>query len=155
MQLNALFECTDEQFVLNCYHLILGREPDEEGYLHHINMLQRGRSRLRVVRGMARSSEARRLGVRVTGLRRAIIWQWLIDHSYAGRWLSRTGWARRSDETLKRIWSLEARCSELVQIAANEAALREQRLRHSQVEANEAASWLSPRGIEIFNELRG
>lgn len=155
MHLSELFNCSNEQFVLNCYHLMLGREPDEEGYLHHINMLQAGRSRLRIVRGIARSSEARRRGVRLQGLRGALLWDWLARKSGVGPWLRRIAWARGVDETLKRVWVLEERCGQLLELAAEDAAIAKQRGRRPQVEMDEAARWLSPRGLEIFEELRG
>ena len=155
MYLSELLTCNNEQFVLNCYHLILGREPDEEGFLHHITVLQAGRSRLRIVRGIARSSEARRRGVRVQGLRGALLWDWLARKSRLGPWLRRIAWIRDADETLKRVWILEERCGQLLELAAEDAAAGKQRARRSQVEMNEAAGWLSPRGLEIFEELRG
>ncbi|AYJ87116.1 DUF4214 domain-containing protein [Sphingomonas paeninsulae] len=154
MHLNDLYECGNERFVLNCYHLILGREPDEEGFLHHLSMLQQGRSRLRIVRGMMRSSEARRRGARFAGLRGALVWDWVIRRSYIGPWLNRIAWARTSNETLTRIWSLEEGCRKLVQMAADDAAAREQQGQHSKVKSSEASAGLSPRGLEIFNELR-
>lgn len=154
MRLADLYECGSEQFVLNCYHLILGREPDEEGFLHHLNMLRAGRSRLRIVRGITRSSEARRRGARVAGLRGALLWDWAMRRSYIGPWLGRLAWARGSDETLIRIWGLEDRCRKLVQMAADDAAASQQRRRQSQVESTDASPALSPRGLEIFEELR-
>lgn len=154
MQLNDLYECGSEQFVRNCYHLILGREPDEEGFTHHVNMLRAGRSRLRIVRGMMRSSEGRRRGVRIAGLRGALIWDWLMRKSHIGPWLDRLAWARTSDETLIRIWSLEERCRKLVEMAADDAIASAGQGRHSQVKGSDASSWLSPRGQEIFDELR-
>lgn len=134
MHLSELFNCSNEQFVLNCYYFILGRKPDEVGYLHHVAVLQAGRSRLSVARGFARSSEARRRGVRLQGLRRALLWDWLARKSGLGPWLRHIAWTRDADETLKRLWVLEQRCSRLLELAAEDAAISKQRAPRSQVE---------------------
>lgn len=61
-------------FVLTCYRLLLGRDPDPHGLAHYAGLLEDGEDKAFVIGAMAYSGEGRRRGVRVQGL----LWRFLI-----------------------------------------------------------------------------
>lgn len=63
----------DERFIRACYRRLLAREADPAGLAHYLRMLRGGASKMRILRGMLRSSEARENGAPLPGLDRAII----------------------------------------------------------------------------------
>jgi predicted SAM-dependent methyltransferase len=66
--LSELSPYSGEQLIEQCYRKILLRDPDPVGIQHYRKWLESGKSRFSVIRGIANSSEARKLGVRVRGL---------------------------------------------------------------------------------------
>jgi FkbH-like protein len=56
----ALAALSDSEFVEALYQYHLGRAADVQGKAHYLDLLQQGRSRLRVLRDVLRSPEARR-----------------------------------------------------------------------------------------------
>ncbi|WP_338639006.1 DUF4214 domain-containing protein [Burkholderia pyrrocinia] len=77
--LSELLPYNGEQLIEQCYQRILLREPDPEGRQHYRRMLGSGRSKFAVVRSIARSPEARKLGVRVHGMRGAAIGERIME----------------------------------------------------------------------------
>ncbi|MGT0247060.1 DUF4214 domain-containing protein [Burkholderia pyrrocinia] len=77
--LSELLPYNGEQLIEQCYQRILLREPDPEGRQHYRRMLGSGRSKFAVVRSIARSAEARKLGVRVHGMRGAAIGERIME----------------------------------------------------------------------------
>ena len=58
----------DEQFLKEAYRLILGREPDMAGFLHHRESMRSGVPRELIIHRLVKSDEGRRLGRKVAGL---------------------------------------------------------------------------------------
>ncbi|KWO41040.1 hypothetical protein WT97_19765 [Burkholderia sp. MSMB1459WGS] len=77
--LSELLPYNGEQLIEQCYRKILLREPDPEGRQHYRKMLGSGRSKFAVVRSIAKSAEARKLGVRVHGMTVAAVGDRIIE----------------------------------------------------------------------------
>ncbi|AQQ27424.1 DUF4214 domain-containing protein [Burkholderia cenocepacia] len=77
--LSELLPYNGEQLIEQCYQRILLREPDPEGRQHYRRMLGSGRSKFAVVRSIARSAEARKLGTRVHGMKFAAIGERVME----------------------------------------------------------------------------
>lgn len=155
MHLNDLLHCNDEQFVVNCYHFILGREPDGDGFADHITALRSGRSRLKVVRGFVRSREGRTRGEKVVGLRAALFWRYIPKVRWIEAIWRACSWAGDSDFLLRRVRVLEEVAGTLLYLASQEEAEDELNRRRGPRVSGDAARSLSPRALEIFEELRG
>jgi glycogen synthase len=63
-----LLRAPDEEFLSGLYHLLLNRDPDDEGLANHLRRLRAGIPRAVVVRDVALSDEARRAGLPVAWL---------------------------------------------------------------------------------------
>ncbi|WP_093226500.1 DUF4214 domain-containing protein [Sphingomonas sp. NFR15] len=68
----ALFELTDEAFVDAVYVRMLGRNADSQGMRHYIGQLRKHGDRMKVLRGIGNSDEARRHDPRGWALRREL-----------------------------------------------------------------------------------
>lgn len=73
VSLQELSPYSGEQLIEQCYSKILLRQPDPDGRLHYQKMLSSGKHKLSVVRSIAMSQEAKKLGVRVPGLWRVTL----------------------------------------------------------------------------------
>lgn len=155
MHFNDLQQCSDEQFVLNCYHLILGREPDGDGFAYHLTALRSGRPRVRVARGFLRSREGRIRGEKIEGLRAATFWRRVSKVSLIAVMRRRLFSVGESSSYLRRIRTLEDASRLLLYLVAEEQAKGAIGRNRSSVSKDEAAKSLSPRALEIFEELRG
>ena len=155
MHLNDLLHCDDEQFLANCYHFILGREPDGDGFADHITALRNGRSRIKVVRGFVRSREGRIRGEKVVGLRAALFWRYILKIRWIEAIWRSCFWAGDSGFFLRRVRALEQVAGMLVYLASQEEADEEISQRRGPRVSGDAAKYLSPRALEIFEELRG
>ncbi len=63
----------DEPFLYKAYVSLLNRLPDEDGLANYRAQLGRGRHRLQILQGLRNSFEGRRLPLRVSGYRGAVI----------------------------------------------------------------------------------
>jgi hypothetical protein len=71
---NDLLKYHDRDFVHHAYQVILKREPDEQGYLHNIEMLRNGHlNRIDVLASLCFSDEGQKHGVRIEGLRTPLL----------------------------------------------------------------------------------
>jgi SAM-dependent methyltransferase len=71
---NDLLKYHDRDFVHHAYQAILKREPDEQGYLHNIEMLRNGHlNRIDVLASLCFSDEGQKHGVRIEGLRTPLL----------------------------------------------------------------------------------
>ena len=72
---NDLLKYHDRDFVQHAYQVILRREPDQRGYFDNLEMLRNGQfSKIDVMASLRFSSEGRKRGVKLEGLRTP----WLI-----------------------------------------------------------------------------
>ncbi|MCJ8269337.1 MAG: DUF4214 domain-containing protein [Psychrosphaera sp.] len=66
---NELLRFYDEPFVINVYHAMLKRAPDEGGMFHYLKELRSGRlSRIEIIAGMFLSAEGKLAKVKIKGL---------------------------------------------------------------------------------------
>lgn len=61
--LDGLLAKDGVEFMQACYRLMLGREADEAGLRHHLDLLLRGTAKLTVITGLAESAECRAKGL--------------------------------------------------------------------------------------------
>jgi hypothetical protein len=59
------------EFVVTCYHVLLGRAPDPEGLRHYVGLLMAGAPRLQIIDSLCRSREGRSRRAIVAGLQGA------------------------------------------------------------------------------------
>lgn len=68
-QLKELILEEDDLFIKEVYRQCLGRECDEDGFHHHLDLLRRGTSKLDIIRKVLMSSEARELYYKKTSIK--------------------------------------------------------------------------------------
>lgn len=61
------------QFVSEAYRALLGRPPDEQGYIYYLGRLRRGIHKLRILDQISKSHEAKKFGAKIIGMNSAII----------------------------------------------------------------------------------
>lgn len=154
MRISDFFHCDDEQFLENCYQFILGRDPDENGFAHHLNRLQNGLPRPYLIFGMTRSREGRRRNVKIAGLWTALFWAYVNRLPLLRDVAAHIAWAQTSDGVLSRVRAMEYTLGQMLDQAEKDYALVPSRyinLKHDEVNLQN----LSPRAKEIFHELVG
>tara|TARA_R110000868_G_scaffold18003_2_gene78268 strand:+ start:15201 stop:18197 length:2997 start_codon:yes stop_codon:yes gene_type:complete len=67
-KLEELLVKEGSDFVDACYRAILGRDPDEAGFRHHLDLLSRGRSKISIITGLLDSEECAAKGLRDVAL---------------------------------------------------------------------------------------
>ena len=70
LEMAPLMGLDDREFVEQAYAGVLKRQPDEQGFRHHVAALAAGHSRISVLGELRYSAEGRAAGVMVPGLRR-------------------------------------------------------------------------------------
>lgn len=74
----------NETFITNSYKALLKRSPDEEGLKHYSRKLKNTNSKLRILRELVSSDEAKLSSVRVQGLYKVKVWERII---YSAPWM--------------------------------------------------------------------
>ncbi len=154
MHINDLLYCSDEQFLMNCYQILLGRAPDEEGFAHHLSKLRLGRPRSYVIRGIMRSREGRMRNMKVVGLSTALFWSYVRQLPGLKQIAAHLEWAGSSSGLLARTRAVEDLLTRLLERAENDQGEVQKVYRpvsHDQV----SLDTLPPRAKEIFHELVG
>jgi SAM-dependent methyltransferase len=73
-RVDDLLQYHDHKFVYHAYQVILKREPDEQGYLHNIEMLRNGHlNRIDVLASLCFSDEGQKHEVKIEGLRTPLL----------------------------------------------------------------------------------
>ena len=144
----------DEQFVWNCYTEILGREPDSNGFVHHVNALRKGRPRAIIVRSLMRSTEGRRYGAKIGGAKAAVLWARLLRLPGLGTVLARIERVNDAGQLKRTMRRLETETGKLVTLAQDQAEMFSRSAnRRSVLTMRDAEAGLSPRALKIFEEL--
>lgn len=83
--LNVLLAGQDEEFAVQAYGVLLGREPDYEGMNSYVTRLRNGSiSKIDILASIRYSKEGKERGIRVKGLRRRFLWNKLLRVPIAG-----------------------------------------------------------------------
>jgi glycosyltransferase involved in cell wall biosynthesis len=82
--LKTLLQQNDNHFIEFAYQTLLRRSPDDEGLTYYLKRLSEGVPKLRILGQIAASAEARKLGVKLPGLNKAIRQQKMIDAPFFG-----------------------------------------------------------------------
>ena len=88
VEVGELPELDDDAFINAIYHAVLRRDVDPDGKKHYLKLLNAGKPRRKIIADIKRSSEAKKLGPRLSGLD-----ELFAEEYWANHWL--TGWFMR------------------------------------------------------------
>jgi lipopolysaccharide biosynthesis protein len=86
-QINSLDDLLvfhDEAFVHAAYRVILGRDPDTEGFKHYLNLVRQGVNKLEILSQLRASKEGRKYNAKLAGLNKIPKWNLWRGLSYIG-----------------------------------------------------------------------
>ena len=123
MTLQNLTKFHDEEFVKSAYRTLLRRDPDPVGLQNYLKQLRSGRmNKIEILGDIHSSAEGRQVGVEVTGLKRAYLFQRLFAMPLVGRVLKTAEVAWRLPTIMRNVDGFQAftcaRFSELQNLAA-------------------------------------